>query len=46
MQNVNKVKKLKALILKNEYLKEQSQNLDNNDCNWFRRFLLIKIIKL
>ena len=33
MQNVDKVKKLKALILKNKYLKEQNQNFDDNDCN-------------
>ena len=45
MQNVDKVKELKALILKDECLKEQSQSSDDDDCNWFRRFSSIKIIK-
>ena len=31
MQNVDEIKKLKTLILKNECLKEQSQNSDDDD---------------
>ena len=45
MQNVDEVKKLKVLILKNECLKEQSQSSDNDDCNWFRRFSSVKVIR-
>ena len=33
MQNVDKIKELKALILKDECLKEQSQSFDDNDYN-------------
>ena len=33
MQNVNKIKKLKVLILKDEFLNEQSQSFNNNDYN-------------
>ena len=33
MQNVDKVKKLKTLILKDKYLKEQNQSFDDDDCN-------------
>ena len=33
MQNVDEIKKLKVLILKDEYLKEQNQSFDDNDCN-------------
>ena len=33
MQNVDKIKKLKVLILKNEYLKKQSQSFDDDDYN-------------
>ena len=46
MQNVDEIKELKALILKGECLKEQSQNSNDNDYNWFRQFFSIKIIKL
>ena len=45
MQSVDEVKKLKVLILKDECLKKQSQSSDDNDCDWFRRFFLIKIIR-
>ena len=31
MQNVDEVEKLKVLILKDEYLKKQSQSLDDDD---------------
>ena len=31
MQNIDEIKELKALILKSKYLKEQSQNFDNDD---------------
>ena len=31
MQNVDEVKNLKTLILKDEYLKEQSQSFDDDD---------------
>ena len=33
MQNVDEIKELKTLILKDECLKEQSQNLDDDDYN-------------
>ena len=33
MQSVDEVKELKALILKDECLKEQSQNFDDDDYN-------------
>ena len=33
MQNIDEVKKLKALILKDECLKKQSQSSDNDDCD-------------
>ena len=46
MQDIDKIKKLKTLILKNKCLKEQSQSFDNDDYNWFRQFFSIKIIKL
>ena len=45
MQNVDEIKELKILILKDECLKKQSQNLDNNDYDWFRQLSLIRIIK-
>ena len=45
MQNVDEIKELKILILKDECLKEQSQSSDDDDCNWFRRLSSIKIIK-
>ena len=45
MQNVDEVKELKVLILKDECLKEQSQSFDDDDYDWSRRLLLIKIIK-
>ena len=45
MQNIDEVKELKALILKDECLKEQSQSFDDDDYNWFRRSSSIKIIK-
>ena len=33
MQNIDEIKKLKALILKNECLKKQSQSRDDDDYN-------------
>ena len=33
MQNVDEIKKLKALILKHECLKEQNQNSNDDDCD-------------
>ena len=33
MQNVDEVKELKALTLKNECLKKQSQSFNNNNYN-------------
>ena len=39
MQNDDKVKKLKVLILKDECLKEQSQSFDENDYNDSDNFL-------
>ena len=33
MQNVDEVKELKALILKDECLKKQSQSFNDDDCN-------------
>ena len=33
MQNVDEIKKLKALILKNKCLKEQNQISDDDDCD-------------
>ena len=33
MQNVDEVEELKALILKDECLKKQNQNSDDDDCD-------------
>ena len=37
MQNVNKVKKLKVLILKDECLKDQNQSFDDDEYDWFQQ---------
>ena len=46
MQNVDEVKELKVLILKDKCLKEQNQNFDDDDYDWFWQLSLIKKIKL
>ena len=33
MQNIDEVKKFETLILKDECLKEQNQNLNDDDCD-------------